>query len=276
MEGEMHRLLIVGSALAALISAPAFAADMPLKAPPPPAPPAYTWTGFYLEGGLGYGAWSADRTILAGPFGATPGSCIVCQPVTEGGKGWLGTIGGGYDYQFTDHIVAGLLADWAFSNINGSIEDPVVPAGGLVGNLKEEWSWASGARIGWLLTPTVLTYINGGYTETHFNSASLSFEAVSILTSSFSTPAFNLNGWFLGGGMEASLANIVPGLFARLEYRYASYGTANLLESCPPIAPGALGCHGSGALLFAQDVIAFRPSVQTVSAALVYKFNWFR
>jgi opacity protein-like surface antigen len=37
------------------IAPAALAADMPLKAPPPPPPaPAFSWTGFYIGGNIGY------------------------------------------------------------------------------------------------------------------------------------------------------------------------------------------------------------------------------
>src|SRR5215472_14356534 len=55
---EMRKLLL--SAVATLILAPAAAsaADlrMPVKAPPAPMPPPFSWTGFYIGGNLG-GAW---------------------------------------------------------------------------------------------------------------------------------------------------------------------------------------------------------------------------
>jgi hypothetical protein len=42
------------AAIAALIGAPAFAADMAVKAPPPAPAPVYSWTGWYVGGNLGY------------------------------------------------------------------------------------------------------------------------------------------------------------------------------------------------------------------------------
>ena len=56
------------AACAALIGCPAFAADMAVKAPPPP----YNWTGFYIGGTAG-GAW--------GSF--DPTSSTVAVPVGE-------------------------------------------------------------------------------------------------------------------------------------------------------------------------------------------------
>jgi outer membrane immunogenic protein len=44
----MKRLSTVGAAIA-LIGTPAFAADMAVKAPPPPPAPVYSWTGWYVR-----------------------------------------------------------------------------------------------------------------------------------------------------------------------------------------------------------------------------------
>jgi outer membrane immunogenic protein len=52
----MNRLLLAGISLVGL-SGVATAADMPLKAPPPPPVAAWSWTGFYagLDGGYSFG-----------------------------------------------------------------------------------------------------------------------------------------------------------------------------------------------------------------------------
>ncbi len=47
----------------------ALAADMPLKAPPAPPPPAYTWTGYYVGVNVGYGAGD-DPTTMSTVSGA--------------------------------------------------------------------------------------------------------------------------------------------------------------------------------------------------------------
>src|SRR5947207_4924816 len=57
----MKKFLLATVALASVaMAAPAFAADMPVKAAPPPAPALYNWTGFYL--GVELGAISGQRT----------------------------------------------------------------------------------------------------------------------------------------------------------------------------------------------------------------------
>jgi outer membrane immunogenic protein len=68
----------------------------------------------------------------------------------------------------------------------------------------------------------------------------------------------------VGGGVENSL-NIfgwnAPGWFMKTEYRVARYDRILLPDTSitPPIA---------------FNSIAFRPTVQTVSTSIVYRFNW--
>ena len=58
----MRKMLLAGTALLALVSGSAMAADLsrpppePYKAPPMMVP-VFTWTGFYVGGNLG-GAWA--------------------------------------------------------------------------------------------------------------------------------------------------------------------------------------------------------------------------
>ena len=56
----MKKLFIGSMALAAMIAGPAMAADMPVKAPPPPV--VYDWSGAYVGFNIG-GAWfDVERT----------------------------------------------------------------------------------------------------------------------------------------------------------------------------------------------------------------------
>src|SRR5260221_6874320 len=65
----MKKLAIAFAAIAAF-TAPALAADMPVRAPvyQPPVP-VYNWTGFYIFGGGGGGVWNADSNVVAFPSG---------------------------------------------------------------------------------------------------------------------------------------------------------------------------------------------------------------
>lgn len=282
----MTRLFAASLTGLALLSGAALAADLPpapqvYKAPAVVAP-SYSWTGLYLNAGGGYGMWTADtQTISTGPaLGFPAGTCILCVDQIQGGRGWLGTAGGGFDFQlggvslggWSPQILVGVMADYDFSRIKGTIQDqnPF-----FVGAIKETGTWAVGGRIGLIPFPQMLTYINGGYTNTHFSGANMVFNGpgFSGTPTPFATPAFNQGGWFLGGGTETSLAPLLPaGWFMRSEYRYAYYGTKSLSDTAPGGAVVVL--PPLGVFLNPEANINFHPTVQTLTTSIVYKFNW--
>ena len=81
-ENAMRKLLLAMAGLVAFgAAAPASAADMPVKAPPPPpVAPIYNWTGFYIGAHVG-GAWTdtdwfyacSARNLLIPPCGLAQG-----------------------------------------------------------------------------------------------------------------------------------------------------------------------------------------------------------
>src|SRR5690348_9316578 len=95
---------------------------------------------------------------------------VESQNVTNAGRGFFGTAGVGFDYQFSGRIVAGVFADWDLSGIKGHFGDPWWERAGAI---KHKWAWAAGARIGYLVDPAVLTYFSGGFTQAHFSGVTL-------------------------------------------------------------------------------------------------------
>jgi outer membrane immunogenic protein len=227
----------------------ASAADMPAKAPilKAPATVATSWTGFYVNGGIGYGMWAADTTTI----NPITGACFLCTTQVQGGKGWLAKIGAGYDYQFSPKFVAGIFGDFDISRLKGTIQDQL-PF--FAGEIKQTSSWALGVRAGWLISPWTMTYLNGGYTGARFSGTDL-VSTITGASSGNSTPAVTASGWFIGGGAEMMLA---PNWFWRNEYRLANYGSKTLSDT------------GTSGL---QANITFKPTVQTVTTQVVYKFN---
>jgi outer membrane immunogenic protein len=258
----MKKILIATIAAVAMTGA-ASAADMsmPLKAPAPVAPAA-SWSGFYLNAGGGYGMWSADTNII----NPTTGAVLIGADQIQGGKGYLGVLGGGYDLQlgglglgnWNPPILIGITADYDPSSIKGSIQDQ---GPFFVGNLKENYSWAVGARAGLIIFPQMLTYVNGGYTSGHFSGTTLN-NTIGGAPAGVTTPGFRANGWFLGGGTETTLSPLLPsGWFLRSEYRY-SYLNSQTIPEIPA---------GGGV---ATRAITFHPTEQTLTTSLIYKFNW--
>ena len=127
----MKRFLAILTALVTASGA-ALAADLPVKARP--IVPVVSWTGFYVNGGLGYGLWAADTKTI----NPATGACVLCVDQTQGGRGWFGTVGAGYDHQFNNWIVGGVFADFDISSIKGTIQDQ---GPFFAGRVKQTWSW---------------------------------------------------------------------------------------------------------------------------------------
>jgi outer membrane immunogenic protein len=117
----MRKLAFLFTALA--FSGSTFAADIPVKTPPPAPVPAYSWTGFYIGGNVG-GGWD-KRDINFSPndplavtlftlgSGAPP-------PTSFTSSGALGGLQLGYNWQFNRNWLFGLETDLDWSGIKGS------------------------------------------------------------------------------------------------------------------------------------------------------------
>jgi outer membrane immunogenic protein len=178
-----------------------------------------------------------------------------------GGRGWFGTVGGGYDWQFAPRWVAGILADTQFGDLKGSILDVFQ---NYPGSTKNNLNYAVGVRLGYLVAPSVLSYVNGGYSHADFTQSSLTnSDGTSLGAYPYTVVKQHHDGWFIGGGVENALNGFgiaASGWFMKTEYRLASYGRQNITLLGPTGAPTG-------------DSVTFKPTVQTVSTSLVYRFK---
>jgi outer membrane immunogenic protein len=235
----------------------AMAADLPMKAPPAPAP-VYSWSGCYLGGGAGYGMWNQDITALDSLSPAIP----LTVTTTAGGRGWFGTVQVGCDYQFSgSNWVIGAFTDWDFGGVNGTAS---IPGFELATREHQKWSWAVGGRLGYVVMPNFLVYVSGGYTEAHFNAS----ELVDVLDGdpTFThLSAHTYTGWFIGTGYEYGLQQFVqwwPGLFWKTEYRWSEFRSTNL-----PFVDDISG-------IAFNEGIHSRKIEQAIRSELVWRFNW--
>jgi len=251
----MKKLALATAAVAFAAVGSAGAADLPpapaYKAPIAAPPIAPSWTGCWISGGIGYGLYNVQQTQES-----YPGLVAVTQTINAGGGGWLGRAGIGCDYQVSPSFVIGAFGDYDFMHIHGTINPGALT---VAGDMNESAAGSAGLRIGYLPWPNLMTFIDGGWTETKFDTVNLSGLILgTALTNSIGSNTYS--GWFLGGGTEYRLpwAN---GLFWRTEYRYASYQAADLPVLTAAGVPTTSAEH-------------LQPAVQTVTTSLVWKFNF--
>lgn len=204
----MKKILLASAAVAAL-STTAFAADLPSRKGPPVAPvyvPAFTWTGFYVGIQGGYG-WGRSSGTISAPIGV---------PVLAYGydaKG--GVIGGhvGYNYQFTQNLVAGIEGDLEWVGVKDSVTNAAL---GLTHRTKLDWQGSVRGRLG-VAFDRVMVYATGGVAFADIKRNLYTFPGGVNLLSNSDTRA----GWTIGGGIEYAVTNNVT---MRGEYRYTDYG----------------------------------------------------
>jgi outer membrane immunogenic protein len=158
--------LAIGAAIG--LSASALAADMPVKARPPIAASAFSWTGFYIGAHAGYGRSDTSVELSPGhPNAITFFTLGAVVPSLETRPdGFLGGGQLGYNYQ-QGPIVYGIEADISYSRVRGSTAITTVTDPNLVVSFtnaaeqKLDWFATLRARLGFTPADSLL-YVTGG------------------------------------------------------------------------------------------------------------------
>lgn len=198
-----------------LIASPAFAADMAVKAPPPPTITPFSWTGFYvgIEGGA---AWGRSQFIDADPTNASVGLPITKKFDVSGGL-FGGTVG--YNRQF-NNWVAGVEGDLSWVGQQGTGNSVPPFAAGVTDTAREHWLGTGRVRLGVVPADRWLVYAAGGF-------AAASVEAIVNTDTDGSLAATETRwGWTAGGGVETSL---FQNWSLKLEYLYVGFEDKNYL-----------------------------------------------
>ena len=135
------------------------------------------------------------------------------------------------------------------------------------GDEKLRREWAVGGRLGWLVSPQLLTFFSAGYTEASFgdvNYAGALFPTLGAPTG-LQLPGRTYHGWFIGGGTEYALPWL-HGLSWNTEYRFAQFDARADTVLCT----SATLCGAAGPTAFAERI---QPFSQTVRTELVWRFN---
>lgn len=231
----------------------AFAADMEIKAAPPPRAPAYVqppfgWTGFYLGGNLGVAWAGADVTDSSGR------TLNIRTNGTFIGGGQVG-----FNVQLSS-LVIGVEGDFDWTgNKATSSAGVVIPTVGTVQlTNSDQWIATVAGRVGvavdhWLL------YGKAGVGWVGNDSFTLSNQTTSVSIAGLGSST-NI-GWLGGLGIEYAVAN---NWSIKLEYDYL--GLVNETITVPAGSPFLVGD------LFVMN----NRNIQTFKVGVNFLFNWWQ
>jgi high affinity Mn2+ porin len=201
----MRGLFVAGIALIAAARV-AEAGDLPVKAPPAPAP-SYDWTGFYVGGHVAYSMGRATSTLTD------------ASPSVVGNlfSSLYGGVQAGYNYVFPSRLLLGAEADITFPNFfeNGAIFTAGTIQGATVTDQIDYIATLRG-RFGYAFDHWLI-YGTGGLAWSQAR-----FGETPGIASNEDKILLTRTGWALGLGAEVAIA---PNWTARIEYLYDRFGT---------------------------------------------------
>jgi outer membrane immunogenic protein len=235
----MHRALPTLFALGAATGA--FAGELPSNVAPvrpvpvweqtTPTPKYFTWTGGYVGLQVG-GAWQrlgdAANAPLLPPIAGTPG-LPGYSDTTNTASGLFAGGHIGFNYQFGDFLVAGVEGDVEGASVHNYAFAYGAGFGPYSVETYNNLRASARARLGYALGHWLL-YGTAGGAWANFSTGH-SFVVGANSDNSNYTPL----GWTLGAGVEYAF---MGNLSARLEYRYADYGTSTIYSATPGLAYG--------------------------------------
>lgn len=252
----------LGALALTVMMQPAFAADMPVKAPPMPAIAAYNWYGFYVGVHAGYG-WGGDSVSFSG---TTPGygsqiPTLIPNSLSGSGSGFIGGVQYGSNYQFGNWVL-GLESDFSWTDFGKSETVTLTSLGNTRINTAEQslnWFGTTRARVGYAAN-NWLFFVTGGLANGSAE-VTVSHPMVGVpcgipMTCPRANEKDTLWGWALGGGIEVGQG---PWSF-KVEYLHYDLGDLTFNYS-DGISPFALTASSN----FSGDI---------VRGGINYRFNW--
>jgi outer membrane immunogenic protein len=265
----MKKFLLVGCALATSVFS-TMAADMPLKAPPPPPVQIFTWNGCYLGGSVG-GIWRQTTNVsigvVDGGSGVAAAAAVGAVPTAfgYGGSSWLAGGQAGCNYQAANWVF-GVETDMSGTKLNGSetIATNVSPFFPAVSSVSQVTNWigTTRARLG-ATWGSVLLYGTGGVAYANTSHAyALSNVAGGGPVATAASDESTQSGWTAGGGLEVGFG----AWSLKGEYLYYDLGSHALTAACSSVIGG---CTGIAPTLFSSH---FRDNGSIARVGLNYRF----
>jgi outer membrane immunogenic protein len=144
-------LVVTFAAVTSLLTFPAQAADMPIKAPPGAAVTT-SWAGFYIGAHAGYG-YAVTATTA-------PDINLNSRIIGIGSKGFVAGGLAGYNVMLSPRWVGGIEVDGSWQNIK-TRSNPFGP--GTSADMSLDWSASVRGRLGYLMTPTTMVFASAGW-----------------------------------------------------------------------------------------------------------------
>lgn len=209
--------VLLGAVSAAALMSAAHAADIVQEQ----AAPGFNWSGVYVGFGVGAGA---NVHKLSSDF--APGVSLN----GIGGEGVYGQATVGYDYMVSQRFLLGGLIDAHVGTIKTSVDAGIL--GGLSADIKETYGFDVGVRAGYLLTPSTMGYVLGGY----------AWQKYKLDTNAGVGTDWDQGGYFVGAGVETAINS---NWTLKGEYRYTRFGTKDNAFSELGVPDGALNLDTS-------------------------------
>lgn len=202
--GKTFAALLLGATSAVALASASQAADAQTEQ----AQAGFNWSGVYVGFGSGVGA------VVHGTEQTSPAGSVRSPDL--GGDGVFAEVTAGYDRMVSERILLGGFVDAHVGNIEFSVDGLLAPGGFSITN---RYGFDVGARAGYLLTPSTLGYVLGGYAWQNIK--------LDIPTGAPFDSDMDRSGYVLGLGMET----VVSGNWTlKSEYRYANFGSKALFE----------------------------------------------
>lgn len=209
----------------------AFAADMPLKAPPIPYSN-YNWTGFYagVEAGT---SWANEQVTDITGGTAFPAGTVENRTYLNGP---IGGFYGGANYQINQFVI-GIDGDYTWADLLGNSTDVSTVDAHIATHTNHiDWIGTLTGRLGYAVNNWLL-FAKGGAAWAGWSGNSTQYTAAGTTALTTSTSSSNRNGWTVGAGVEYGLTAHIT---AKIEYDYVGFSTASFSSTETTLATGAL------------------------------------
>ena len=210
------RKFLLATTVLIVPAGPALAADLPspvYKASPPPAVPAWSWTGCYVGGHAGGLRSNSTEWVVR-----TPGNLFFGRSLGgHAASGWLAGGQAGCDYQFAGGFVIGIAGDVAAADAVGS-HDSALETGVAYHSRVRSLASVTG-RIGYAWN-RFLGYVRGGGAWERDE-----YSATTVVLGTAYRSRETRSGWTVGIGGEYAFSEFLSGF---VEYGYYDFGTRTI------------------------------------------------